>query len=758
MLYRSSPRSLVWPALATALLLFAALLPARADAQVTGHVRDKAGQPVAGAVVSIVELSRAARTGSDERFVLGDVPPGRYAVSAHRLGFAPAAVTVTVGTMPVDVAITLEARPTNIEPVNVTATRAPIAASASPLATSVLSGEHVHAEGGVSLAHSLARLPGVRNVSTGQEIGKPMIRGLFGPRVLVLTDGSRLEDYSWSDEDGPSLDARIAQRIEVIRGPASVLYGSEALAGVVNVIPADLTYSSDGAKQRNAAAEAYGASNNAELGSALMVNGAQSRYAWRATGTGRFSQNYQTPDGTEPNSSFWAVNGEGAFGIRGDRGNTTFRAAHYGGEFHLLESSGPEPGDPNGGPVRQVMDDRLQATNDYVTHGLRFETKAQFQRHALTEVSDDCVPQPGQTSCVKVKDQKAFGLVLNTATTDVMVHHGAGEGLGGTLGVSGMFQASASDGPIYLVPSATISSAGAFVFEQYKAGRVTVVGGARGDTRGLSSDARPEIGRAADSRSWSAASGDAGVVLDLTSHLAARANVGTGWRAPTLFDLYVNGPNLAEARYEIGDPGLRTERSRSVDGGLRWTSDRVRADLSLFDSDVDDFIFTTPTNQTQDSLQVFRHVQANARLRGAEASLEANVTDALALRASHDFVNGDDRTNGVPLPLMPPPRTIVGAVLALPNEFGAQHLSFGGDVEINQKQTRLNPNDYPTRAYTLVNLDLSFEHAVRSNPTRFDLLVRNALNTSYRDFLSRYKQFASGPGINVILKVSAGAW
>jgi outer membrane receptor protein involved in Fe transport len=321
-----------------------------------------------------------------------------------------------------------------------------------------------------------------------------------------------------------------------------------------------------------------------------------------------------------------------------------------------------------------------------------------------------------------------------------------------------MFQSSNSTGPIFIVPSATINSGGAFVFEQYKTGPITFVAGGRGDTRSLSSDPQAEIGQPAHSHSWSASSGDAGVVLDLTSHLSARANAGTGWRAPTLFDLYVNGPNLAEARFEIGDSTLRAERARSFDGSLRWSGELARAEVSVFRSDVDDFIYMTPTNQTQDSLQVYRHTQTDARLAGAEASLEARVSDMVTLHGSYDFVRGDDRTNGVPLPLMPPPRTILGADLAIGDRLGVQNVSIGGDVEINATQTRLNPLDYGTSGYTLVNFDLSFEHMTRSMPAKYDVLVRNAFNTSYHDFLSRYKTFASGPGLNVILKASVGAW
>jgi outer membrane receptor protein involved in Fe transport len=747
--------------LAYALAAAAALSPSEllaVSAPVSGRVVDNGGHAVAGALVSLVELHRAATTDRDGSFRFGDVPSGRYTISARHIGLISAAKEIVVETSPVNVSLTLDQRPTRIEPVNVTALRVPVADGDSPLPTSVLSSDEVHAAGGVSLAHSIASLPGVRNVSTGQEIGKPMIRGLFGPRILVLTDGSRLEDYSWSDEDGPSLDARIADRIEVIRGPASVLYGSEALGGVVNVIPAPLSFSSDGSRQQRGAIEAYGGSNNIELGSALMAEGAQSKYAWRVIGTGRFSQNYRTPTGEEPNSSFWAFNGEGAFGIRGDRSNTTFRAAHYGGEFHLLESTGPEVGDPEGGPVRQVMDDRLQATNDFVARGLRFETKAQFQRHSLAEVSDDCVPVPPATTCQKVKDQQAFGLVLNTGTVDAMVHHGGRDGLSGTVGVSGMYQSSSSSGPIFIVPSATIGSVGAFALEQFTTGPVSFTAGGRADTRSLSSDAQSEIGRASDSRSWSAVSGDAGVIFHITPQLSALANAATGWRAPTLFDLYANGPNLAEARFEVGDPTMETERSKTIDGGFRWASDRARAEVSVYRSDVDNFIFTTPTSTTQNGLQIFRHTQADARLTGAELSLEARVTDQLVLRASHDLTNGDDLAAGVPLPLMPPQRTILGGEIDLPSAGALRSVRLGGDVEINQKQTRLNPEDLATGGYSLLNLDVSFEHSLRGQPGRFDILVRNALNTTYRDFLSRFKGFANGPGVNLIFKVSAGTW
>src|SRR5262249_44077731 len=153
--------------------------------------------------------------------------------TVRRLSYAPQTITIEiVGDASHD--FSLATSPFIMEPVVVTGTPAPREPQQLALPTSVLAGEALRQNETVSIAHAIEGLPGVHTVSTGAQVGKPMIRGLTGPRVLVLDDGHRLEDYSWSDEDGPSIDARSVERVEVVRGPASVLYGSDALNGVVN--------------------------------------------------------------------------------------------------------------------------------------------------------------------------------------------------------------------------------------------------------------------------------------------------------------------------------------------------------------------------------------------------------------------------------------------------------------------------------------------------------------------------------------------
>src|SRR5437867_9404745 len=555
-------------------LLAAALLfvgPPPGDT-LAGRVTDSDGAPVPSAAVLISELHRVATSGTDGAFRLADVPPGEYTVIVRHVGFAPFARAVAVHG-PTNLTVMLRHAPVWVEPVTITATRAPSAALGSPLSAAALSEDGLRRDQSVSLAHSLARLPGVNALTTGAQIGKPVIRGLAGARVLVLASGNRLEDYSWSDEDGPSVDARLAQRVELIRGPASVLYGSDALGGVVNVIPEELPDANGGPRALHTGFEIAGASNNAELEGAARVEGASGGWGWRLFGIGRFASSLHTPVGELDNTGFSAISGEAAVGTRGARGTTTLRYTRYGGEFKLLEAEGPATGE-TGGPERRLSDDRMQVAGDYLLGGVRLETKAQWQRHSLIEVSDTGTSPSGAPL-----EGTAFDLLLNTRTGDVLVHHTAGPRLRGTVGASGVHQTNDTRGPIPLVPGARINSGALFAFEEAGLGRVSVLAGGRVDVRRLTADSNAMLGLSAQTRDYTAFSGNVGLVYRVGA-AALTANLGRAWRAPTLFELFSNGPHLGEARYEIGDPALKPEAGTNLDVGVRWHGARIRVELA----------------------------------------------------------------------------------------------------------------------------------------------------------------------------------
>ena len=494
----------------------------------------------------------------------------------------------------------------------------------------------------------------------------------------------------------------------------------------------------------------------------------------------RLGNSIHTPAGEIEHTGFFAATFQGAVGIRGDQSNTTLRFNHFGGEFKLLEADGPaktaavasntfgtsalrlaDEGD-EGGPERKMLDDRVQLVHERALGALRLEAKAQYQRHSLIEVSDDCLPAVGESVCSAAaaaasKDKPAFDLLLNTSSIDVLVHHGGSGNVTGTFGISGMYQSNDSRGPIFLVPSAAISNVGAYLVEQLRAGIATFEGSARVDHRTLDADANSQILLATnDSRSWNAATFNGGVVLQATPMFAVVGNVGSGWRAPTLFELYSNGPHLAEARYEIGDASLKREYAINGEAGIRVTPSKARFEATVFQSRISNYIYTTPTAQTMSGLPLFRHVQSDAWFTGTEASGEADVAEPLSLNARYDYVRANNRDSGNPLPLIPPQRAAFGARLHRDHAIGLQQFSLRGEVERVSKQTRLDFNDIPTDGYTLLNFSADAEHTFGGRDVRFDLRVQNAGNVAYRDFLSRYKQFALDPGRNVSLRISTG--
>jgi len=736
------------------LVLVGALL-AEGDT-LSGRIADPDGRPVTGAVVVMGELHRVALTGADGAFRFARIPSGRYTVTVRGPGFAPLARQVTVAG-PTTLDLVVERAAFAVEPVTVTATRAPLPSLASPLSTAAVSEDALRRAQSVSLAHSLAELPGINALSTGQQIGKPVIRGLAGARVLVLEDGSRLEDYSWSDEDGPSVDARLAQRVEVIRGPASVLYGSDALGGVVNVIPEELPDANGGPRTLRSGFEASGATNNAELEAAARLEGASGGWGWRVFGIGRFAGSLQTPAGELDNTGFGALSGEAAVGTRGARGSTTLRYTRYGGEFKLLEAEGPATGE-EGGPERKLSDDRVQLAGDYVLGGLRLETKAQWQRHSLIEVADTGTGAGGEPL-----EGTAFDLLLNTTTLDVMAHHAAGPRIRGTVGLSGIYQVNDTRGPLPLVPDARVRSAAAFVFEEasFGGGRWGLLAGGRVDLRRLIADSNATLGLSPQTREYTAVSGNAGVVYRPAPSLALTANIGRAWRAPTLFELFSNGPHLGEARYEIGRTDLRSETGTNLDVGVRWQSVRLRVELAAYRNAIGRFIYIAPTDSfvhitPSDSLRVYRYDQADALLTGGEAAVQVELGARLALHARVDGVRGTNRAAREPLPFVPPARAALGAELHGGGFRWADRAYVGAEVETTTRQTRLNPLDVPTAGYTLLNFSAGMTRPLLGRAARIDLSVRNAANVSYRSFLSRYKEFALDPGRNVVIRLSLG--
>lgn len=575
-----------------------------------------------------------------------------------------------------------------------------------------------------------------------------MIRGLSGARLLVLSEGMRLEDYAWSDEDAPSVDAAIADRVEVVRGPASVIYGPGALGGVVNVIPRSLPRTSGGESIFRGDIEFAAATNNREADVILRGEGATGAWGWRTMLAGRKAEALHTPEGELENTGFEALSGEAAIQRHGDWGSLTARYVRYGGEFRLLEEDGPPQGGmeelEEEGPERKLSDDRLQLTGNFPIGNLRLETRFQGQRHHLIELEDD----PEALAMGIFREVPIFDLTLDTGLGEALLHHELGDAVSGTVGLSARVQSSTGTGIVPLIPDASMNGVGIFALERWDHGRLTLLGGARADFESVDANG-------VDSRSFNSVTWSGGAAVQASNTVSFNANFGRAWRPPTLFELYANGPRLGEGRYEIGSADLAEEHSTNLDVGVRWDSPRLSGEVSAYRNSFGGFLFIQPTNEMQDGYQVFRYDQADALFTGLEGSVQFEASANLSLRATGETVRATNEARDEPLPLIPPARIRFEADIHTADA-GADRKYMTLEAEHISEQDRLNPNDLATDAYTLFHASAGIEGRRLGRDMRLDLRVRNLTDESYRDFLSRYKSFALNPGRDIVVRLRMG--
>jgi outer membrane receptor protein involved in Fe transport len=645
-----------------------------------------------------------------------------------------------------------------LAPVTVTATRWPSDPMESPLPTADVGQDKLRRDESVSLAHALDGMAGVRDITTGQQIGTPVVRGLQGPSVLVLNNGSRLEDYSWSTEDGPSVDPRMADRVELIRGPASLLYGSNAIGGVINVMPAEMPDAIGQPGFTHIGGELYGATNNSEYGAIVKAEGANGGFGWQGTLIGRTAGNFHTPSGNPEtptgdiyDTGYDALNGSLSLGLKGETANGALRYEHYGGKYGLLDGP-PVPEDNTEGPQRKINDNRIQAVGNFLVGSSRLEAKAQFQTHDLTEVVGES----------RVGDeQPPIELHLNTLSGDLLLHHARGEWLTGTVGLSGMSQTNVTLGQDALVPDATTNNMGIFAFEQATKGKWSGLLGVRGDFGQIQAQENAQLGLVAQTRNANAFTGDVGVVYRPRPQLALSFNIGRAYQAPTLVELFSNGPLPAEGIFITGLQTAVPEVSFDLDASARWVTPKFTAELSVYRNMVDNYLYLQATGDSTsvpndggccDLLANYQYMQtSHATLTGLDLSMEWAMLPMWTLRGRFDLVNGENDATHQPLSQMPPVR---GDLSIEWHTLGARaaYVSFG--THIVAEQTRLGPFDTPTDAYTLFDLGGGITLPLNRRAVQLDVRVTNLFNTTYTDFLSRYKLFAYGQGTNVIFRLS----
>ena len=711
-----------------------------------GSVRDAGtGEPLAGANVSVVGRETRAVTRGDGTFHLTGMAPGVYTLRADRLGYRGATVLVTVGIArarravaeSAEVVIELTPSPIALENLVVTATVSERAAAEAIRPVSVMTGDVLQRQMTATVAQTLASMPGLAATRMGPSVAQPVIRGLGGDRVLMLEDGIAVGDASNSGADHTTaLDPSSARRIEVVRGPGALLYGGNALGGVINVIRDEIP-SAVPHHLTGAATLQTQTATGSLAGSATAVFAVAERVPLRVEVVARTAGDLKTPAGTLVNTDGELLSGGAGTGYVADWGRlgTSFRGYrnYYGIPGGFV--GGHEEGvriemDRFASKLRTAVDEPAGPFNS-----LRFDATHTWYTHREIEASG------------------ILGTLFEQqrASADVLARHGRwGPFSAGAMGGRASWEDFGYGGSLY-TPDTRRFRAALYLLEEVDLGSIQIESGLRYDwsLTDPGEDRVSDIGEIRDRR-FHSLSGSLGVLYKSASGLVLGASLVRAFRTPDITELYSEGPHLAAYVFEVGNPSLEGEVGRGLDVFLRFESDRLRAEVTGFYNDIRNHTYGEDTGRlSRVLLPIYQFRGSDAVFTGFEAGVDVDAGRGLALEAVASSVRGSLKGTGHAVPLVPPLKGHVAV------KYERRTWYVRTEAEMADQQDRVGEFETATDGYAVFNAAAGVRVTLGGRLNILTLSLLNAVNTEYRNHLSRVKEIMpeAGRSLNVTYRV-----
>jgi iron complex outermembrane recepter protein len=672
------------------------------------------------ASVRIVQLGRVTDSKEDGSFEFTDVPPGTYDIAATMPAMDGASQSVTVqagATATANFELSIASIRSEV---TVTASgREQLTLDAFQTVTS-LDALELAKNPATSLGEALDGQPGVAKRSSGPGSARPVVRGFDGDRVLVLQDGAPAGGLGFQSGDhAEPVNTSTLERVEVLKGPATLLYGSNAIGGVVNAISAETSIHEHAHQGIQGFASGFGGSNNNQAGGSLSFDVGSGNWRLFGSGGAQRAGSYKTSEGVVPNTQTHIANGQ--FGVgRSTAGG--FFSASGGYDKGLYGIAGEE----------SEIDFRRY--NARFAGGLKF-TDGQISAFRATVNYTDW-------QHTEIEDGTAATTLRNKqATYRGVFEQRQGGSWSGSFGFSGLFRHYEAVGEEVLTPPTDQGGLAAFILEELQLERARLQFGGRLDHVRYNPDG-------GNHRTFSGLSGGAGVQVDLWSNAAFVANFTTSYRAPALEELYNNGPHPGNVAFEIGNDTLRRERSNGIDLSLRHRAQRVHAEMNVFYYDIHNFVFLDPTGAIQDDLNVYNYAQANSRFVGTEATFDVAVHPNVWLKLGMDSVDAKVTQTNTALPRIPPVRGRAGV------ELRWKGLDLTPEIEMASSQDHLAPFETKTAGYSVFGLKGGYsivgQHAIH----RISANLFNIGDKLYRNHLSFVKEQAPEIGRGVSFSYS----
>lgn len=744
-----------------------------------------------GATVYINGLKRGTLTDANGHFRIDNLCPGTYTVEYRYVGFNTITEQIQ---LPLDSVrtITLQSEAVNLPGVEIHEHRSEARQLLQTQAE--LSGRMLDQSRGQSLGESLKAIAGLYSIQTGPSISKPVIHGLYSNRILTLNNGIRQEDQQWGSEHAPQIDQFVASRLTVVKGAASIRYGSDAIGGVILVEPKAMPTESGIHGELNAVGATNGrmgaVSGYVEGAAPTGPNSVWRGLSWRVQGTVKQAGYARAPNYFLENTSFRERNfsvdlhydrrnwGAEIFFSQFNNRIGLFRGAQIGSLSDLYAAlARPEPLVQPG--FSYDLARPYQDIQHQLLKGRTYYRSEHFGELTLTVATQTNVREEYDMLSFSRVETPELYLKLNTQTADLVWEHPIRRDRfwgvwSGSVGLNALTQGNVRRF-LFLIPNYRANALGAFAIERYARERWVFEGGVRYDVRTLRAFFLNESTNQVFSRSqqWDNVNGSLGVSYQLRPNLVLTSNLSTAWRAPNASELYANGLHQSAVAYERGNPNLQAEQAFNGNLALVYEGKRLSAEIGVYNNLIHNYIYlkpdSVPTIRQRGAFPAYSYEQVRAVFRGLDATLSYKLTERLTLTSKTSLLWAYDRTNQNYLVLVPPNRTDNSLRYNLPTK--ASRLS-GLYVQVSglavARQNRVPAvssevregvpvfrGDFaaPPPGYFLVGAEAGLNLTFGKQPLSVILTGSNLLNTAYRDYLNRFRYFADEPGRNVSIKL-----
>ncbi len=728
-----------------------------AQGELKGKVSDaKDNTALRGVNIFIPDLQRGTITDENGNYTISGIPSGSFSVQFSYVGYKSFVKKTNITNTTTE--LNVELNPTEIHLGDVVVVGNSVTLQEKlPYRIESLDKQEMVMKGGVTLSRSLALLPGISTLSNGLGIGRPVVRGMSGYRVVTLIDGLKFDNQQWQEEHGFGPDETGIGRINIIEGPASLLYGAGAMGGVIDIQREN--NAPVGHVTGNYSLRVF--SNTLGASSSIGLKGAGKKWTWQLHLGGESQADYL--DGRNikvPNTRFAGLTAKGMVGYNSASSVTTFQyefSHHIYGVVEQKDLNNPKDMQEDHfergfeGPHHIIDFHIISLENYFFVGSSKIKINVGFQNNSRKEDEGTELTSTGTAP-------PRLDLLLNTLSYNVQWINSYSDDGQFTMGTSGSYKNNKNKGTRILIPDADISNAAVFGYVKQNFSPVTLEGGLRYDYNKIKTT---EMGiknlsgyMPALDLSYNTLNGAFGGSVSLTNNLSAKLNFSTGFRSPNLAELSSNGVHEGTYRYEIGNANMKTEKNLQLDAGLSYQANSFSMYASYFRNRVLDYIYLQPTAIYVGPYSIYHYRQSDALLYGGEVSLNYKPAAWVLLKASYSTVTGD-KDDGSYLPFMPADK-IIGEV-----NFYFEDLSlFKKPYAMLRtrdyfKQDKISTNETQTPGYNLIDAALGANIFWNNKPISVSLAVNNVFSETYAGALSLLRPIGVNDiGRNIILSVS----